>query len=238
MDDMLPPQCRFSCKRSGIRDRNRLVSLSKWVHWRLRFLLLIDVATCVAIRGPGAASRRSRPRAEALSTGALSGKLPRADTSLDAGRHPAGNPRLAICPKVAVQARDAIRQTARQAGGTGRSKEVYSGAINPLLASCSDALKEAVMPLWTPDPTFYPSPKMAMEAPPEKLAFVAMLTAGNGNHKDALGVVDTDRDSSTYGKIVGKVDMPHGDNELHHFGWNACSSCLCPYAPHPHMERR
>lgn len=94
------------------------------------------------------------------------------------------------------------------------------------------------MPLWTPDPTFYPSPKMAMEAPPEKLAFVALLNTGNGNQKDALGVVDTDRGSSTYGKIVGKVDMPHGDNELHHFGWNACSACLCPYAPHPHMERR
>jgi selenium-binding protein 1 len=25
---------------------------------------------------------------------------------------------------------------------------------------------------------------------------------------------------------------------LHHFGWNACSSALCPYAPHPHVERR
>ena len=94
------------------------------------------------------------------------------------------------------------------------------------------------MPLWTPDPTFYPSPKMAMEAPPEKLAFVALLNTGNGNQKDALGVVDTDRGSSTYGKIVGRVDMPQGDNELHHFGWNACSACLCPYAPHPHMERR
>src|SRR4029450_7267160 len=32
--------------------------------------------------------------------------------------------------------------------------------------------------------------------------------------------------------------MPHTGDELHHFGWNACSSCLCPYAPHPHMERR
>ena len=32
--------------------------------------------------------------------------------------------------------------------------------------------------------------------------------------------------------------MPHAGDELHHFGWNACSSCLCPYAPHPHMERR
>ena len=32
--------------------------------------------------------------------------------------------------------------------------------------------------------------------------------------------------------------MPQAGDELHHFGWNACSSCLCPYAPHPHMERR
>lgn len=27
-------------------------------------------------------------------------------------------------------------------------------------------------------------------------------------------------------------------DELHHYGWNACSSALCPYAPHPHLERR
>jgi selenium-binding protein 1 len=34
------------------------------------------------------------------------------------------------------------------------------------------------------------------------------------------------------------VEMPTAGDELHHFGWNACSSALCPYAPHPHMERR
>ena len=28
---------------------------------------------------------------------------------------------------------------------------------------------------WQPDPTFYPSPRMAMEAPAEKLAYVARL---------------------------------------------------------------
>ena len=44
--------------------------------------------------------------------------------------------------------------------------------------------------------------------------------------------------SSSYGNIVGQVDMPNAGDELHHFGWNACSACLCPYAPHPHMERR
>ena len=32
--------------------------------------------------------------------------------------------------------------------------------------------------------------------------------------------------------------MPEFGDELHHFGWNACSSALCPYAPHPHVERR
>ena len=94
------------------------------------------------------------------------------------------------------------------------------------------------MSLWTPDPTFYPSPKMAMKAPPEELAYVSMLNLGNGGRPDALGVVDVAPTSPQYGQLVGQVDMPHPGDELHHFGWNACSSCLCPYAPHPHMERR
>jgi selenium-binding protein 1 len=32
--------------------------------------------------------------------------------------------------------------------------------------------------------------------------------------------------------------MPNSGDELHHFGWNVCSACLCPYASHPHTERR
>ena len=32
--------------------------------------------------------------------------------------------------------------------------------------------------------------------------------------------------------------MPNVGDELHHFGWNACSSALCPWAPHPHVARR
>ena len=38
--------------------------------------------------------------------------------------------------------------------------------------------------------------------------------------------------------IVGTVAATHAGDEFHHFGWNACSSCLCPNAPHPHVERR
>src|ERR671935_387150 len=86
------------------------------------------------------------------------------------------------------------------------------------------------------DPTFYPSARLAMQAPPETLAYVAILNASGGH--DALGVVDVDPNSSSYGQVVGSLAMPNAGDELHHFGWNACSSALCPYAPHPHVERR
>jgi selenium-binding protein 1 len=94
------------------------------------------------------------------------------------------------------------------------------------------------MAQWKPDPTFYPSPQIAKEAPPEKLAYVAALNPTHGDDPDAMIVVDLDPNSTSYGRIVGRTDMLHGGDELHHFGWNACSSALCPYAPHPHIERR
>src|SRR5215204_5338177 len=91
-----------------------------------------------------------------------------------------------------------------------------------------------------PDPTFYPSPASAMEGPPEELAYVVTLnTPENGDAKpDALTVVDVKDGSSTKGQTIGRLDMPKVGDELHHFGWNACSSALCPWAPHPHVERR
>jgi selenium-binding protein 1 len=94
------------------------------------------------------------------------------------------------------------------------------------------------VPQLRPDPTFYPSPRLASAAPPESLGYVALLNVGDPARRDAVGVVDLDPASATYGRLAGQVDLPHGDNELHHFGWNACSSCLCPQAPHPHVERR
>ena len=87
-----------------------------------------------------------------------------------------------------------------------------------------------------PDQTFYPSPAMAMSAPPETLAYVAMLNPGSGS--DAIAVLDVAPASKAFGQQIGQTDMPTSGDELHHFGWNACSSCLCPFASHPHMERR
>jgi selenium-binding protein 1 len=95
------------------------------------------------------------------------------------------------------------------------------------------------MALWKPDQTFYPSPKMAMSAPREKLGYVVSFnpTAQNGKH-DALCVIDLDPGSKTYSQVVGRTEVSAVGDELHHFGWNACSAALCPYAPHPHIERR
>ena len=93
------------------------------------------------------------------------------------------------------------------------------------------------MATWRPDPSFYPSPRMAMQAPAEKLAYVAAFDPSRAR-PDAITVVDVDPKSASYSRIVGQADMPNFGDELHHFGWNACSSCLCPNAPHPHVERR
>src|SRR5215472_14966096 len=93
------------------------------------------------------------------------------------------------------------------------------------------------MTFWKPDPTFYPSPRDAAAAPPEKLANVAAF-ARPADKPDAIAVVDVDSSSGGYGTVTGLTELPGAGDELHHFGWNMCSSALCPYAPHPHTERR
>src|SRR5205085_12357150 len=89
------------------------------------------------------------------------------------------------------------------------------------------------------DPTFYRSPAEAIAAPPEQLAYVAAFDPAAVKH-DAMTVIDCDADSSSYGRVVGWTDFPTAGNELHHFGWNACSSALCHqgHAHHNGLERR
>src|SRR6185369_14970424 len=91
--------------------------------------------------------------------------------------------------------------------------------------------------LMKPDPSFYPSPRMAMKAAPETFAYVVAFDPTRAVPEE-LAVVDVDPTSASYGQIINKLAMPNVGDELHHFGWNACSSCLCPNAPHPHAERR
>src|SRR6185437_11078479 len=91
-----------------------------------------------------------------------------------------------------------------------KHERVGTGIVPPTNSS-----EETTMPRMLPDPTFYPSPKLAGDAPAESLAYVALLTPGDNGKKDALGVVDTDPESPDYGTLVGKLELPQGGNELH-----------------------
>lgn len=72
----------------------------------------------------------------------------------------------------------------------------------------------------------YATPQDAMESPAEELLYVVALYTGTKvNRPDYLATVDVNPDSATYGKVIHRAEMPHTGDELHHFGWNACSSC-------------
>jgi methanethiol oxidase len=77
--------------------------------------------------------------------------------------------------------------------------------------------------------SFYASPAEAVQAPPEEFLYVACLHEGTGVDKpDFLAVVDAES-----GAIVHELPMPNAGDELHHFGWNRCSSaCHGPDRSH------
>ena len=69
----------------------------------------------------------------------------------------------------------------------------------------------------------------AISAPPEKYAFVPAIMVGTGsNQPDYMATVDVDPKSPTYSQVVGRFSMPAPGDELHHYGWNACSSRCQP----------
>src|SRR6266699_12275 len=72
----------------------------------------------------------------------------------------------------------------------------------------------------------YASPQEAMQADPEKVLYTIALYDGTGiQEPDYLATVDVDPHSSTYSQVISRTVMPYVGDELHHFGWNACSSC-------------
>src|SRR4029450_12147487 len=112
---------------------------------------------------------------------------------------------------------------------TASSGTTNGGATAPVTGSAASSqaapvLRRPAMPSWRPDPTFYPSPRSAMRAPVETLAYVARVNPTGDGRPDAIAVVDVDPTSGSYGETVGEVAMTHSGDELHHFGWNACSS--------------
>src|SRR5262249_23774752 len=118
-----------------------------------------------------------------------------------------------------------------------RSRKMVPSPGEPHSANTRSGALTMAMATWQPDPSFYPSPRQAAKGAPETLAYVAAFDPAR-KAGDAIATVDLDPASPTYSKILGTVTVPNAGDEFHHFGWNACSSCLCPNAPHPHVERR
>ena len=72
----------------------------------------------------------------------------------------------------------------------------------------------------------FSSPMEAMNAPKEKILYTIAIYTGTGIQKpDYLATIDCDPDSVDYGKVIHRLEMPGIGDELHHMGWNACSSC-------------
>lgn len=72
----------------------------------------------------------------------------------------------------------------------------------------------------------YASPAEAIQAEPEKLLYTIALYVGTDiQEPDYIATIDVDPDSPTYSEVIHRLPMPNIGDELHHFGWNACSSC-------------
>jgi len=75
----------------------------------------------------------------------------------------------------------------------------------------------------------YRTPLEAMKGPREKILYVICLQPfpEKTNKPDYLAVVDVDPSSPTYSKVIHRMKGVAAGDEMHHFGWNACSSCYC-----------
>ncbi len=72
----------------------------------------------------------------------------------------------------------------------------------------------------------YASPEEARQADREKILYTVALYTGTGvEAPDYLATIDADPDSPTYSQVISRLEMPNIGDELHHTGWNACSSC-------------
>jgi len=58
----------------------------------------------------------------------------------------------------------------------------------------------------------------------EKLVYVPCIIADK-SRPDYLATVDTDPSSPTYSQVISRLVLPYLGDEVHHTGWNACSSC-------------
>lgn len=73
----------------------------------------------------------------------------------------------------------------------------------------------------------YPTPLEAMEKGQREKLLYTITIQPDLNHPlgDYLSTVDVDPESPTYSQVIHRTFTKKTGNELHHSGWNACSSC-------------
>uniref|UniRef100_A0A8B9DG77 Methanethiol oxidase n=1 Tax=Anser cygnoides TaxID=8845 RepID=A0A8B9DG77_ANSCY len=73
----------------------------------------------------------------------------------------------------------------------------------------------------------FASPLDAMKGPREEILYVPCIYRNTGrNQPDFLATVDVNPESPNYCQVIHRLPMPNVGDELHHSGWNTCSSCF------------
>ncbi|XP_041876229.1 methanethiol oxidase isoform X3 [Corvus kubaryi] len=73
----------------------------------------------------------------------------------------------------------------------------------------------------------YPSCPDVLKAPREEVAYVTCTYRSTCiDQPDFLATVDLNPRSPHYGQVIHRLPMPNVGDELHHSGWNVCSSCF------------
>uniref|UniRef100_A0A674JVB6 Methanethiol oxidase n=1 Tax=Terrapene triunguis TaxID=2587831 RepID=A0A674JVB6_9SAUR len=71
----------------------------------------------------------------------------------------------------------------------------------------------------------YKTPLDAMKGPREEIVYLPCIYRNTGIEKpDYLATVDVDPKSPHYCQVIHRLPMPNLRDELHHSGWNTCSS--------------
>lgn len=71
----------------------------------------------------------------------------------------------------------------------------------------------------------YASPLDAFNNGPREELLYVVCVRPNKNKQDYLATVDVDSKSATYGQVIHRTYTGVTGDELHHSGWNVCSSC-------------
>ena len=106
-----------------------------------------------------------------------------------------------------TRSRSDRRRLLKSGGVLAGAAALFGGAPAAGAADVTDPTSgtwRSPMATWKPDPTFYPSPRSAMQAPAESLAYVVRVNPTGDERPDAIAVVDVDPTSESYVRSLAR----------------------------------